>query len=242
MIAWQVHEHDVAGDALDECPDSGIVVLSDNERHLSRCQDADPTRLCARTPWPTRILAPTVLSMRMRSQQALFKRHDELADVAVPGGIRDQMPIAAVLELLPSLPGAPSPNRGKRSGRVDAAQIILEWLSTHGPQYRHRADEAVTVPTIDHIRICKLDDAAVGRFSDQQQLWACGDRAGGVRMLVGGVCVPRAARRGQRKLSSGSGPATSVSPYRSARISASCRSPTLFGSAMPSRSANTAPE
>ena len=97
-----------------------------------------------------------------------FKRHDELADVAVPGGIRDQMPIAAVLELLPSLPGTPGPNRGKRSGRVDAAQIILEWLSTHGPQYRHRADEAVTVPTIDHIRICKLDDAAVGRFSDQQ--------------------------------------------------------------------------
>jgi site-specific recombinase XerD len=60
-----------------------------------------------------------------------FKRHDELADVAVPGGIRDQMPIAAVLELLPSLPGTPGPNRGKRSGRVDAAQIILEWLSTH---------------------------------------------------------------------------------------------------------------
>ncbi|TQC42056.1 hypothetical protein EEB14_51045 [Rhodococcus sp. WS4] len=25
------------------------------------------------------------------------------------------------------------------------------------------------MPTIDHIRICKLDDAAVGRFSDQQQ-------------------------------------------------------------------------
>ena len=50
IIAWQVHEHDVAGDALDECPDSGIVVLSDNERHLSRCQDADLDQVMRQDP------------------------------------------------------------------------------------------------------------------------------------------------------------------------------------------------
>lgn len=43
------------------------------------------TRSCARTPWPTRILAPTVLSMRMRSQQyRQLKGTDSSFNAAAP--------------------------------------------------------------------------------------------------------------------------------------------------------------
>jgi hypothetical protein len=66
------------------------------------------------------------------------------------------------------------------SGVAVPGCVRAEHWTAHERLYRHRADEAVTMPTIDHIRVCKIDDTVVGRFSDRQHSgggrWSTGSR------------------------------------------------------------------
>ena len=82
--------------------------------------------------------------------ESVFQSHDDLVDVAVPGGPRDALSIDAVLGLLPALPNWPPQGRTCDSASVLAgAKVILVWLAGHpGAGWQDRwltsgADEGV---------------------------------------------------------------------------------------------------
>jgi len=90
----------------------------------------------------------------------MFKRYDDLVDVAVPGGPNDGLSVDAVVALLPTLPNWPPQGRQHHCAGVQAgARLILEWLASHpGVGWQERwmssgADDGVewlhTVAAID---------------------------------------------------------------------------------------------
>ncbi|MGH3754608.1 MAG: hypothetical protein ACRDRP_18300 [Pseudonocardiaceae bacterium] len=80
----------------------------------------------------TRPTVNTPARTRVRATAHNFRRHDDLVDTVVPGGIRDHLPISAILSLLPTLPTWPVHTQcGKRARVADGARAILDWLSTH---------------------------------------------------------------------------------------------------------------
>ncbi len=79
-------------------------------------------------------VSPLVIEAHRSSARATltFQRYDDLVDVVIPGGPRDELSIDAVLDILATLPNWPPQGRHRNSARVLAnAKVILEWLATH---------------------------------------------------------------------------------------------------------------